>query len=249
MDHVTPEQFAESVRSAIGSVNQFYGQIDRLNSLLKAALISGQDRFTVLGGIPPQPGKRKDARVIRYDYGYLYHVDATESDDEFDDEDVLGEDLDADEEHKKPRAPKRSIEIFPDQPVLAVRTVLFDPIRPQELEPQILYVGMTDWRCGSKKTTPKAGQPFRLRRYMVSRVLRAFDHRTDHGSRQRLRTKATAVGGRSSGQHTADRELSCQLLSSVQSVRLYDLDGSGAIEQLAATIRAYWQKHTAVAEE
>ena len=34
MDNVTPEQFAESVRSAIGTVNQFYGQIDRLNSML-----------------------------------------------------------------------------------------------------------------------------------------------------------------------------------------------------------------------
>lgn len=249
MDHVTPEEFAESVRAAIGTVNQFYGQIDRLNSLLKAALTSGQDRFTVLGGIPPQPGKRKDARVIRYDYGDLYQVDASEGDEDLDDEDVLGEDVDGDEEHKKPRAPKRSIEIFPEQQVLAVRTVLFDPIRPQELEPHILYVGMTDWRCGSKKTTPKAGQPFRLKRYMVSRVLRAFDHRTNVRDGERLSTKAIAVGGRSSGPHTADRELSCQLFGLVQSFRLYDLDGSGAIEQLAADIRAYWQKHTAVAEE
>ena len=133
--------------------------------------------------------------------------------------------------------------------MLAVRTVLFDPIRPQELEPQILYVGMTDWRRGVEKTAPKAGQPFRLKSYMVSRVLRAFDHRTDHGNNQRLSTKATAVGGRSSGPHTADRELNCQLLSAVQSFRLYDLDGSGAIEQLAADIRAYWQKHTVVTEE
>lgn len=204
MDHVTSEQFAESVRAAIGTVNQFYGQIDRLNSLLKAALTSGQDRFTVLGGIPPQPGKRKDARVIRYDYGHLYHVDGTESDEDNDYEGALDEDLDGDEEGKKPRAPKRSIEIFPDQQVLAVRTVLFDPFRPQELEPQILYVGMTDWRCGSKKTTPKGGQPFRLKRYMVSRVLRAFDHRTDVRGGERLSTKATAEAR--SGRSCAFRE-------------------------------------------
>ena len=237
------------MRSAIGSVNQFYGQIDRLNSLLKAALTSGQDRFTLLGGIPPQPGKRKDARVIRHDYGYLYHADASEDDDDIDDEDTLDEDVDGDEEHNKPRAPKHATEIFPDQPVLAVRTVLFDPVRPQELEPQILYVGMTDWGCGAKKTTPKGGQPFRLKRHMVCRVLRAFDHRTDHGSGQRLSTKAIAMGGRNSGPSKPDSQLNCQLLSSVQSVKLYDLDGSGAIEQLAATIRAYWQEHTAVAEE
>ncbi len=249
MDNVTPEQFAESVRASIGTVNQFYGQIDRLNSLLKAALTSGEDRFTVLGGIPPQPGKRRDARVIRYDYGHLYHADATEGDEDEDYEGALDEDSDGDEEGKKQRAPKRSIEIFPDQQLLAVRTVLFDPIRPQELEPHILYVGMTDWGCGSKKTTPKGGQPFRLKRYMVSRVLRAFDHRTDLGNGQRLSTKATAAGGRSSGQHTADRTLNCRLLSSVQSVKLYDLDGSGAIEKLAADIRAYWQKHTTVTEE
>ena len=41
--------------------------------------------------------------------------------------------------------------------------------------------------------------------------------------------------------------LNCQLCRSVQSVKLYDLDGSGAVEPLAATIRAYWQKHAAVA--
>ncbi len=249
MDHVTPEQFAESVRSAIGCVNQFYGQIDRLNSLLKAALTSGQDRFTVLGGIPPQPGKRKDARVIRYDYGYLYHADASEGDEDDDYEGGIDEESEGDEEGKKPRVPKKNIEIFPDQKVLAVRTVLFDPIRPQELEPQILYVGMTEWRCGSKKTTPKDGQPFRLKRYMVSRVLRAFNHRTNAQGDQRLTTKATAVGGRSSGQHTADRTLNCRLLGKAESKKLYDLDGSGAIEQLAADIRAYWQKHTTVAEE
>ncbi len=249
MDNVTPEQFAESVRAAITTVNQFYGQIDRLNSLLKAALTSGEGRFTVLGGIPPQPGKRRDARVIRYDYGCLYHVDTSESDEGDDYEGALDEDLDADEEHKKPRATKHSIEIFPDQQVLAVRTVLIDPIRLQELEPQILYVGMTNWRCGSRKTTPKEGQPFRLKRYMVSRVLRAFDHRSDHGSGQRLSTKAIAMGGRNSGSSKPDSQLNCQLLSEVQSVRLYDLEGSGAIEELAADTRSYWQKHTVVAEE
>ncbi len=133
--------------------------------------------------------------------------------------------------------------------MLAVRTVLFDQIRPQELEPHILYMGMTDWGCGPKKTTPKAGQPFRLKRYMVPRVLRAFDHQSGHGSGQRLSTKATLAGGRSSGPHTADRTLNCRLFGSVQSFKLYDLDGSGAIEKLAADIKAYWQEHTAVAEE
>ena len=162
---------------------------------------------------------------------------------------ALGEDSEGNEEGKKPRAPKKSIEIFPDQEVLAVRTVLFDPIRRQELEPQILYVGMTDWGCGSKKTTPKTGQPFRLRRHMVWRVLRAFDQRTEVGCGERLSTRAIAVGGRSSGPRTPDRELNCQLFSSVRAVRLYDLDGSGAIEKLAGEIRTYWQKHTGVAEE
>jgi hypothetical protein len=110
MNNVTPEQFAESVRSAIGTVNQFYGQIDRLNSLLKAALTSGQDRFTVLGGIPPQPGKRKDARVIRHDYGYLYHADASEGDDDDDYEGGIDEESESDEEGKTPRRTLRSFQ-------------------------------------------------------------------------------------------------------------------------------------------
>ena len=39
------------------------------------------------------------------------------------------------------------------------------------------------------------------------------------------------------------------LFGSVQSVGLYDLGGSGAMEQVAADIRAYWPKRTAPAKE
>lgn len=57
MENVSPEQFAESVRTTIGTVTHFYSQIDRLNSSLNEALTSDEDGLSILGGIPSQPGK------------------------------------------------------------------------------------------------------------------------------------------------------------------------------------------------
>lgn len=97
----------------------------RSNASLKEALTSEPDRFVVLGGIPPRPGKRKESRVIRNDYGSLYHADALDIDDDLD-EDESGVDVDSDDELESPRPKTRAIELMPDQPALVVRTILYD---------------------------------------------------------------------------------------------------------------------------
>ncbi len=48
------------------------------------------------------------------------------------------------------------------------------------------------------------------------------------------------------GSRDSDASLSAILCAPVQSARLYDLDGSGAVENLAAKIKAYWREHLAV---
>ena len=242
MKDVTPEQFAESVRAAIGTVTHFYGQIDRLNAALREELTSDPDRFSVLGGIPPQPGRRQDSRVIRCDYGTLYHVDAAEGDDDVEEEE-LDDDLETGEESERPRRQSRVIELLPDQLVLAVRTLLFQPRRPEELEPQIIYTVLTDWRCSSQESASKARGAFRIKRYMAARVLRAINPLADTPVGGRITTKATVMGGSRASQRSPDRALSMRLAALIRPVRLYDLDGSGAVEKLAADIKAYWHEY------
>ena len=60
----------------------------------------------------------------------------------------------------------------------------------------------------------------------------------------RLRTKAIVIGKGRGGPRNPERELSAQLIGPIKSVRLYDLDGAGAVEQLAADIKAHWLMHT-----
>ena len=242
MDNFTPQQFADSVRAAIGTVRHLYGQIDRLNASLKEALKSEPDRFLVLGGLPPQPGKRKEFRVIRYDYGALYCADALDIDEDLDeDESVV--DLDSDDELESPRRKQRAIELMPDQPVLVVRTILYDIRQPDDIEPQILYAALDEWRCGAKLTAPKDGEPFRLKHYMANRIIRAITPRNDKQTGDRLATNAIVIGRSRGGPKNPERELSARLAGPIKSVNLYDLDGAGAVEQLAADIKAYWQQH------
>ena len=247
MENVSPEQFAESVRTAIGTVTHFYSQIDRLNSSLNEALTSDDDALSILGGIPSQPGKRKDSRVIRYDYGFLFSGDNT-SDEDVDEEEELDDGLGADDELDKPKRRKRVVEIFPDQAVLVLHTILYDPKRSDQLEPTILYAALNEWRCGTKQTKPKENEPFRLRRYMAWRVIRAINHRTSASVGGRISTKAIVTGRGRGGPKNPELELSGRLLAPIESVALYELDGSGAIEKLAEKIKAYWQKHVISAQ-
>ena len=249
MENVSPEQFAESVRTAIGTVTHFYSQIDRLNSMLKEVLTTGDNEFSMLCEIPRQPERRKGtARVIRYDYGFLFTADASDVDEDTDIEDELAEDNEVDEETKKPKKKGRRVEIREDQPLLVVHTILYDRKRPDDVEPRIIYAGLDKWHCGTKQTKPKQNEPFRLRRYMAWRVIRAINHRTSASVGGRISTRAIVTGRGRGGPKNPELELSGCLLAPIESVSLYELDSSGAIEKLAEKIKAYWQKHVIPAQ-
>ena len=82
---------------------------------------------------------------------------------------------------------------------------------------------------------------------MIPRIVRAIDPRMPATSvRQRLNTKAKFFGRGRSGPRDSDASLSAILCTPVQSARLYDRDGSGAVENLAAEIKAYWRERLAV---
>ena len=81
---------------------------------------------------------------------------------------------------------------------------------------------------------------------MIPRIVRTIDPRMPATSvGQRLNTKAKVIGRGRSGSRDSDASLSAVLCAPVQSARLYDLDGSGAVENLAAEIKAYWRQHLA----
>ena len=81
---------------------------------------------------------------------------------------------------------------------------------------------------------------------MIPRIVTTIDPRLPATSvRQRLNTKAKVIGRGRSGSRDPDAALSAVLCATVQSARLYDLDGSGAVENLAAEFKAYWREHLA----
>lgn len=245
MDKFTPQQFADSVKAAIGTVDHLFTQLDQLDAALRTSLTSDPDPLSVLTTTTTRRGKRRqDFRIIRFDYCALYKADADDSEEDPEEDDELESDLEADDETEKASKKKKVIEFMPGEPLLAVRTLVYDPKHPDGLQPQLFYAALTDWRCGSKLTTPKAGAAFRLRRSMSWRILRAIDHRTSIPPDKRLHTNAIVVG-RGSGAKNVERRLSARLLGPIRSVKLYDLDGTDAVGQLATDIKAYWQQHSA----
>lgn len=245
MSEFSTEEFADSVRAAIGTVNHLCIQVDRLNASLRDALTSEPDALTVVSRLGSSQGKRRhDFRVVRFDHGVLFHADPVDGDEDLDDEEDLDEELETGDDAGPSRRKKRVVELSPDQPLLAVRTLLYDHKKPDDLEPQILYAVLGNWRVGDKPSKSKSGDLLRLKYHMANRILRALDHRTTVSSGNRLRTKAIVIGKGRSGPRNPERELSAQLLGPIKSVRLYDLDGSGAVEQLATDIKAHWLLHT-----
>ena len=55
----------------------------------------------------------------------------------------------------------------------------------------------------------------------------------------------TLLGAAAFDGNKPDRQLSVRLCGPIQQVKLYGLDGAGAVEQLAADMKAYRQQHTA----
>ncbi len=87
---------------------------------------------------------------------------------------------------------------------------------------------------------------YNTRRHVILRIVRTIDPRLPATSvGQRLNTKAKVIGRGRSRSRDPDASLSAALRAPVQSARLYDLDGSGAVENLAAEIKAYWREHLA----
>lgn len=247
MSEITAARFAESVRTTIEAITQFYGQIDQLNRMLKQALTSGTDRFTVLAEIPPQPANRKqEGRRIRFDYGNLYKVAEADFDEEIEEEDEAEDDLESGDDGQGSKKQKRYFELSQEQPVLLVRTIIFNQRAPAESVPQIVYTCLTDWQCGIERANTKSQRPLRLKGYMAKRIIRAVGPRMSTPVGGRITTTAGVIGRGGRGRQNVEQRLTAALCAPIRSIPLYDLHGSGAIEHLSDNIKRYWREHVTV---
>ena len=168
MSDITREGFASAVAATIASVHHLYREVARLNVELREALSEEPGALiSVRGSSFGKSGLNPTRVVIRDAYGVLFKP--VVSDEEMDTAEDDEEEPDTETDSGGTRS--RPVELVADQPLLAVRVVLYDPRRlgrDDEVEPQIQFGVMSDWRVGGGETTE--GERFILRRSMLRQV-------------------------------------------------------------------------------
>ena len=245
MSDTTREEFASAVAATISSVQHLYREVERLIEELRAALVEEPGALIRVGGSADGKSRLKSTRfVVRDAYGALFkpvvsdeEVDAAEDDEE---------DADADSDEGGRGGTRRPVELVADQPLMAVRVVLYDPRKQDDIEPQIQFGVMSDWRVGSGEATE--GQRFILERAMLRQVPLSLGAAVGIGPARRLQTNATVkrVEGTKHKKGSRDRKLSYQLPVGVETEPLYSLDSAEELRTLAARVRAMWAKTNGV---
>ena len=187
MSDITRENFASAVAATISSVHHLYREVARLIEELREAL--GEEPGALIRVRGSADGKsRLNPRgfVIRDAYGVLFkpavsdeEVDAAEDDEE---------DADAESDDSGRGGTGRPVELVADQPLMAVRVMLYDPRKRDDIEPQIQFGVMSDWRVGSGEATE--GQRFILDRSRLRRVPLSLGAAVGIGQGRRFQTNA-----------------------------------------------------------
>ena len=240
MSDTTREEFSSAVAAAISSVHHLYREVARLIAELREALSEEPGALTpVRGSADGKSRLNPKGFVVRDAYGVLFKpvVSGEELDAAEDDE----EDSDAESDDGGPGGTSSPVELVADQPLMAVRVVLYDLRKQDGIEPQIQFGVMSDWRVGSGEAT--AGQRFILDRPMLRRVPLSLGAAVGRGQARRFQTTAAVkrVEGtkRKKGR---DSKLSYQLPVGVETEPLYSLDNPEALRKLADRVRAMWAK-------
>ena len=237
---VTREQFASAVASAISSVHHLYREVDRLMSGLRDRLADEPDSLSPVSLTFAKAGRDQTRLMVRNEYSALFAP--TVSDDEGGDEDEEEFDEEGDEAEDEDMGLKKSkrvpAEIAANIPLLAVRIVMYDPQKPDSLEPQIQYAAMSEWTVGKGQWSP--GQRFQLRRTMLRRIPKALASGLALAKGARLTTKAAV---KSAGAKKGDdRRLACRLPTGVETVALYTLDTADGLDHLVQSMKAMWNE-------
>ncbi len=238
MSDITREEFASAVAATTSSVHHLYREVTRLIEGLRDALSEEPGALIPVRGSAVGKSRLNPARfVVRDAYGALFkpvapdeEVDAAEDDEE---------ESDADVDDGGQGRTRRPVELVADQPLLAVRMVIYDPRKQDGIEPQIQFGVMSDWRVGSDEATE--GQRFILDRAMLRRVPLSLGAAVGSGQARRLQANATVkrVEG-TKHKKSKDLKLSYQLPVGVETVPLYSLDSPEELRTLAKSVRTMW---------
>ena len=247
MSDITRETFRSAVAATITSVQHLYREVSRLNVELREALNEEPGALIpVRGSSYGKPRINPTRFVIRDAYGVLFKP--VVSDEEMDAADDEEEEPDTETDSGK----SSPVELVADQPLLAVRVVLYDPRklgRDDGIEPQIQFGVMSDWKVDSGEATD--GQQFTLARSMLRRVPLSLGAGIGTGHASRLQTTASVksvkhVVGAKHKRIKKNRKLSCQLPGGVETEPLYSLDSPEELNKLVGRIRTMWDKANGV---
>ena len=242
MSSIARQEFASAVAAAVVSVQHLSREVDGVLVGLREALAEDDPPLAPLRGTLVRTGKVGSGRlVLRYEYGGLFappldDADLEDEDDTEGDDDGDGEDRD-DDDADRPRR-KRPLEILSDQPLLAVRVVVFDIKNQAGFEPHISWAVMSDWATGPKGV-PNKGDRFAIGSFMLRRLPRAL--RAADGAKTKRITTAAIVKTTAAAKKSRDRRLSCKLVGGIESQPLVELDSAEAVERLAGRMRDMWR--------
>ena len=243
MSDITREEFASAVAATISSVHHLYREVARLIEGLRDALSEEPDALIPVRGSAFGKSRLDPTRfVIRDAYGVLFkpvvsdeEVDAAEDDEE---------ESDADSDDGGHVGTRKPVELVADQPLMAVRVVLYDPRKQDGIEPQIQFGVMSDWRIGSGEATE--GQRFILYRSMLRRVPLALGAAVGRGQARCFQTNAAVKRVKGTKHKKGDLKLSYQLPAGVETEPLHSLDSPEELSKLAGRVRAMWAKTNGV---
>jgi hypothetical protein len=233
---LTRDEFRMAVAAAVSSVHHLYRELDRLMLSLRETL-GEEPSPLVVRGSSGKAGRDPGRLVVRNEYGLLFGARPEEEDDTEDDEE--DDEVDDEEESAAPSVPhwRRRPEIAADEPLLAVRLVIYDPHKGDALEPQVQYAVMQDWSVGGQQRPP--GQTFKMHKHMLRRVARVLG--TSIGLPRGAKvTTGAAVMGVQGAKGKRERRLACVLTMGVEVVPLYTLDSTSALKDVAASMKRMW---------
>ena len=236
MSDITRENFASAVAATISSVHHLYREVERLNKELRDAL--NEELIPVRGSAYGKSRLNPTGFVVRDAYGVLFkpivsdeEVDAAEDDEE---------ESDADSDEGGDGGTGSPVELAADQPLMAVRVVLYDLRKQDGIEPQIQFGVMSNWRVGGGETTE--GQRFILDRSKLRRVPLSLGAAVGIGQGRRFQTNATVKSVEGTKHKKGARKLSYQLPAGVETEPLYSLDSPEELRKLADRVRIMWAK-------
>jgi len=236
---VTREQFASAVASAISSVHHLYREVDRLMSGLRDRLADEPASLSPVSLTFAKAGRDQTRIVVRNEYSALFAPTVSDDEDGDEDEEEFDEERDEteDEDIGLKKGKRSPATIAASVPLLAVRIVMYDPLKRDALEPQIQYAVMSEWTVGKEPWNPE--HQFQLRRNMLRRIPRALSSGLSLTKGARITTTALVkIPG--STKKGGERRLGCQLPNGMETNALYTLDAAEGLDHLVQSMKAMW---------